>query len=346
MDHAFPSSPPLSGGPGTADALAAWTASEAVCALVEAFAADAGDHALARDLRAGAGFPVERLARLDAFSARWDTRQGRERDQAGRLDLTPAQISLVHAAAEALGMDRAVPPRWHRYDHVLILGGSIRGCLARTAYAAHLVRSGRVEAGVVTALGGHRPFTGDEPVLAAAAGAPGLRDEFRALDHAARTAFGLGEPERVEGHAAPAPGAWSVRRYTDAEGRRVRVVAAPAADPARPRANTADTYAFFRDRLERPGPSHRLLLVTTPINAPAQHATAVRTLALPTGCALDTAGVPSAFVPPALTRRFTATEYLLEVRSTIRALRRLAEDIGPPDRGLARPSTSRPQDIA
>ncbi|UNO39191.1 hypothetical protein [Streptomyces sp. MST-110588] len=310
-------------GTPAADA-AAWTLSPPVRALIEAFAEDGRDRALLNDLDAGAGSTAERLARLDRFSERWDTRQGRERNQAGQLDLTPAQRALVHAAAKALGMCDDPGPRLRHYDHVLILGGSIRGCLARPAHAAHLIRSRRVLAGHITALGGHRPFVGDESALAAAAGVPWLTEEFAALDHGTRRAFALGEPESTEGETSPLPGgAWSVRRYRAAGIPPVHVVAAPSSAPAERRADTADTYAFFSERLAGLRPGTRLLLVTASINVPAQHVAALRMLALPHGAVVDTVGNLPRSVPPALARRFTATEYLLEVRSTIRALYRL-----------------------
>ena len=80
-----------------------WLASPPVRALVEAFARTDQDHELARDLAARKGDAAERLARLDVFSRRWDTRRGRERNLADDLPVRPELQQLVRAAAEALG---------------------------------------------------------------------------------------------------------------------------------------------------------------------------------------------------------------------------------------------------
>ncbi|WP_406216221.1 hypothetical protein [Streptomyces canus] len=323
MRYEFEAVPLVRPAPHIAAAVAAWAASAPVCALVRSFAATPADRRLAEDLSLGRGDLAERLARLDRFSDIWDARRGLERNQATVLGLAPAQRRLAHAAAEALGMRDAARPRFHSYDHLLVLGGSVRGCLARTAYAAHLAQSGQVGVGRVTALGGHRPFVGDEHRSATAAGVPQLSDEYAALTHGTSTAFGLTDPHTEDGDATPSADRWAIRRYRTADSLPVDVVAAVSGAPAERRANTADTFAFFVDRLAEPRPGTRLLLVTSPINVPAQHASAVGVLGRPFGAVVDTVGTPPEFVPPALARRFGATEYLMEIRSTIRSLRRL-----------------------
>lgn len=303
-----------------------WLASVPVHALVEAFSSTGQDLELARDLAAEKGDVAERLARLDAFTDRWDTRRGRERNQADELPMRPDQEELVTAAAEALGMCGGTRLRYDRYDHVLMLGGLVRACLVRTAHAAHLIRSGQVTAGSVTALGGHRPFVGDEFELAARAGAPELAEEYEAMDFGTRRAFGLGAPESVEGEKSELPGGtWGVRHYRAADGTPVQVVAAPSSEPERRRADTPDSYAFFAEHVAALQPGERLLLVTTSIYVPAQHAAAVRMLKLPFGVEVDTVGNEPGAVAGMAPHQFTATKYLLEVRSTVRSLVRLAE---------------------
>jgi hypothetical protein len=303
-----------------------WLASVPVRALVEVFAEDGRDHELARDLAVEKGDVAERLARLDLFTDRWDTRRGLERNQATELPLSPERQELVLAAAEALGMCGGTRLRFDRYDHVLMLGGLIRACLVRTAYAAHLIHGGHVAAGSVTALGGYRPFMGDEFLLAAEAGAPELAEEYEAMDFGTRRAFGLGAPEAVEGQKSPLPGGtWGVRRYRTDEGVPVQVVAAPSSEPERRRADTPDSYAFFARYVAALQPGERLLLVTTPIYVPAQHAAAVRMLKLPYGVEVDTVGNEPGVIAGAPTQTFSATKYLLEVRSTVRSLGRLTD---------------------
>ncbi|WP_016908918.1 hypothetical protein, partial [Streptomyces xiaopingdaonensis] len=277
--------------------------------------------ALAAGTPAGSGL----LARLDAFTDRWDTRGGGERHQARALELTGRQETLALEAATALGLRDSPPPRFPAYDHVLVLGGTLRGCRVRTGEAARLLNTGRLDAGSVTALGGHRPFSPEEFSHAVAIGHPRLRDEFQALDACTREAFGLGEPERVVGENSPEVGeTWGVRHYRTTAGLPVRVAAAPSRTPGR-RADTADTYAFFADRLGRLRPGTRLLLVTSAVNVPAQHFTALRMLALPHGARVDTVGHTAQSVPPALAWTLGATAYLLEIRSAVRALRSLHE---------------------
>ncbi|MFJ3416209.1 hypothetical protein ACIPN8_07680 [Streptomyces sp. NPDC086082] len=328
MGAYFDQVPLVGTGLDSAADIGGWLTSAPVHALVEAFAEDAEDRELVGDLMAEKGDVAERLARLDVFTDRWDTRQGLERNQAAELPLSPDQEELALVAAEALGMCGGTRLRFDQYDHVLMLGGLIRACLVRTAYAAHLIRSGQIIAGSVTALGGHRPFVGDEFALAAEAGAPELSEEYEAMDFGTRRAFGLGEPETVEGEESPLPGGtWGVRRYRTVEGVPVQVVAAPSSEPEKRRADTPDSYAFFADQIAALRPRERLLLVTTPIYVPAQHAAAVRMLKLPYGVEVDTVGNDPGLVEGAPAQKFSATKYLLEVRSTVRSLRRLEDAI-------------------
>lgn len=256
---------------------------------------------------------------LDEFSDRWDTRQGAERNQAAELDLTGEQQEAVRKAAHALRMTDVVLPSREHYDHLLVLGGLIRACISRPAYAAHLLASG-VTFGRVTGLGGHRPFQGDEFELAARAGFPGLAEEYAALDEGVRTAFRLGQPEAEWGEPSDLPGgAWGVRRYRMPDGVAVDVAAAPSTDPRNRRANTSDTYAWFAHELAALEPGQTVLAVTTPIYVPAQHAVALRMLALPYGVEVETVGHNPDLVPEQLRQDFTPTKYLLEIRSTVRA---------------------------
>jgi hypothetical protein len=328
MSARFEQVPLVGSGADLVGDVDAWLASSPVHALVEAFATTPDDRNLLEALAAAKGETSDRLASLDTFTDRWDTRQGLERNQAKELPLTAGQEKVVLAAASALGMRGSAPLRFRRYDHVLILGGLIRACLVRPAYAAHLLGTGRIEAGSVTALGGHRPFVGDEFRLAAEAGAPELDEEYEAMDFGTRRAFGLTEPERVEGEVSELPGGtWGVRHYRTGAGMTVQVVAAPSSEPGVRRANTPDSYDFFARRLAELRHGQRLLLVTTPIYVPAQHTAAVRMLALPFEVEVDTVGNKPGTVPGSPVTGFSATKYLLEVRSAVRAMRQLVASL-------------------
>lgn len=265
----------------------------------------------------------EILAELDAFSDRWDFRGGQERNLVVAKELAPDVEQTVLKAAAALGLVGRSSPAHREYDHVLILGGLVRACLARPLHAAKLLAGGTITARSVTALGGFRPLRGDEHELAARFGLAGLDDEFDAMDAGVRQAFGVSEPSSDDGERSDEVGAsWAVRGYrTDAA--ELRVVAAPSSEPGVRRANTPDTYAWFAKELAQLGGGERILVVTTDIYVPFQHADALRMLALPYGVEVDAVGIRPGDVDERLAQRFVPHNYLQEMRSTIRAFRQL-----------------------
>jgi hypothetical protein len=299
----------------------AWVSAEPMRALVTEFG---GNPDLVTATPATLGGT---LAELDVFTDRWDTRNGRERNLAAELDLTDAQQILVLDAADALGLCSARPPRHASYDYVLMLGGLVRACVARPAYAAHLVRNGHITAKSVIALGGHRPFAGDEFDFAEKLGISGVTEEYDAMDAGTRRAFSLDRPEKVEGETSElVGGTWGVRRYRTAEDIPVMVAAAPSTDPVERRANTPDSYAWFADYLVALKPGQRLLMITTPIYVPAQHAAAVRMLQLPYNVEVETIGTDPT-VSGGVKQLSTPSKYLQEIRSAVRALRQLHEEL-------------------
>ncbi|MFF0161878.1 hypothetical protein ACFYRY_30710 [Streptomyces sp. NPDC005263] len=301
----------------------AWIGSEAMRTLVTAFD---GDDKFLLD----PSVPLtERVTRLHAFSARWEDRpEGQERNDGFELDMTAQARDIVLAATGALGLHGCPPPRHRDYDHVLLLGGLVRACFNRPAFAAELLSSGTVHTGSVVALGAHRPFkkseknpSEDEFLLARKIGHPHLTEEYEALDLGTRLAFDLQSPEHVEGERHDdIGGTWGVHHYRRPDGLAIRVAAAPSSDPAVRRAHTGDTYAFFAERLEQLPRGARLLIVTTPIYAPSQHFTALHRLGLPYGVHVETVGGDPARVEGALHQPFTPTRYLAEVRGALRAL--------------------------
>lgn len=312
--------PPLSlpgVGPDLVGDLSAWAHDPVWAQLVAAFGGDPAQ--IPADT-------VDRLAWLDQFTDRWDARLGvLERDQAGELPLTRAQADLVRDAADHLGMRTAQPPRFDTYDHVLALGGLIRACFIRPAYAAHLLASGVVHSTSFIGLGGHRPFSDEERSLAEQAGLAQVGSEFSALDAGVRDAFGLGAAVATRGTAEDTPGgSWTVHEYRGARGLSASVVAAPSSEPLLRRANTADAYRFMAGDLAHLRPGQRLLAVTTPIYVPAQHAAAVATLGLPFGVVVDTVGADSAVGDPRWQQSFSPTRYLMEFRSAIRGMHTLS----------------------
>ena len=146
-----------------------------------------------------------------------------------------------------------------------------------------------------------------------------------ALDAGVRAAFGVSAPSEETGEEADHPHrAWSSRTYGPAGLPPVRVLAAPSSEPDRRRAHTADTQRFWAEhvRLRAGDP---VLMVTAPIYVPFQHCDALRTLAVPYGCGIDTVGVDPALATPARVPEPTLTpgRYLQEIRSAIRSMRAL-----------------------
>jgi hypothetical protein len=265
------------------------------------------------------------LAWLDEFSERWDYRRGRERNLVSAPQFDPLREKLVLAATRALGLQDPLAPEGGHYDHVLVLGGLARGCFSRTLHAASLIEKGKITTNSVTALGGFRAIAGDELALVERMVDSGLADEFHVMDAAVGMAFDLRTPVREEGEDSDVVGAsWRVREYETPAGVPVRVVAAPSAEPGT-RVTTPMSYAWFATELAKLLPAERILLVTTQIYLPYQHADALRMLCLPYGVHVDITGVRPGDVHERLHKAFRPNDYLQEVRSTIRALRALHE---------------------
>ncbi|MEV4760950.1 hypothetical protein AB0J86_38480 [Micromonospora sp. NPDC049559] len=291
-----------------------WITSEPVRSLVAAFGGRYPD-----------GDTAATLAWLDDFSARhWDFRRGRERPEATEPALDPATARLVRDAARALGMVEAAPPPRSAYAYLLVLGGLAHGCLRRTRYAARLLRDGLAVTGEVAVLGSFRPLSPAERELLDRAGFAGCATEVDALEAGVRAAFDCPEPERVDSSPGDDPHrSWSVRRYRPTGLPPVRVLAAPSSDPAVRRAHTADTQLFWAGQVAL-APGDPTLMVTAPIYVPFQHCDAVRTLALPSGCGIETVGVdPGLRVEPEPEPALTPGRYLQEVRSALRSMRAL-----------------------
>ncbi|MGC4773026.1 hypothetical protein ACLQ25_29140 [Micromonospora sp. DT44] len=298
----------------------AWVCSTPLRGLVRHFGGDwpAGDLA-------------EALRYLDDFSARhWDFRGGRERPDAREPDLDPATATLVLDAAAALGLVHPVPPARSAYAHLVVLGGLAHACVRRIGYAAHLLRAGLTVRGEAAVLGSFRPLSEWERATLADAGLPADETEVDVLDTAVRRVFEVAAPAEQAGVDAGHPHhSWSSRTYRPAGLPPVRVLAAPSSEPDRRRAHTADTQRFWAGHV-RLAVGDEVLTVTAPIYVPFQHSDALRTLALPYGCHIETTGVDPAVADPATLPEQTLTpgRYLQEIRSTIRSMRALHESLG------------------
>ncbi|MET7376877.1 hypothetical protein [Micromonospora arida] len=266
------------------------------------------------------------LAWLDDFSARhWDFRQGRERPEAREPAFDARTAEVVLDAAAALGMVRPVPPSRPAYAHLVVLGGLAHACVRRVAHAAHLLRTGLRVSGEVAVLGSFRPLSDWERRTLAHAGLPAEDTEVDVLDSAVRQVFGVTAPAEQDGVDAGHPHhSWSSRTYRPAGLPAVRVLAAPSSEPHRRRAHTADTQRFWAGHVQL-APGDAVLLVTAPIYVPFQHCDALRTLAVPYGCEIETVGVDPTLADLARLPEQTLSpgRYLQEIRSAVRSMRAL-----------------------
>jgi hypothetical protein len=312
-------------GSGVADAMswiASWTSSPALLDLIDAFGAKRSN--------AGTGTLQSRIGYLADFAAtHWDFRGWRERNLASEPSFSDELATQILESAEALGLVRTSRPQQARYDHVLILGGLVRACILRPEYAADLLAEG-LQVGEVSALGGFRSLGGDEPALARAAGLDNVRDEFAAMDRGVRRAFGYHDVDEEVGDLIEGDlnRSWLIRTYGGAGGLPVRVIAAPSLEPEDRRANSADTYQFWADRVATPDATQRVLLVTSSIYVPYQGSEAIRMLSLRYGCGVETIGLDTnSTANEELRQEFEPSNFLQEINSTIRSIRGLHESI-------------------
>jgi hypothetical protein len=321
-DRLPPPVPSLPASPrGLREAIGDWAPSPALLEVVGAFG-----QLPPKDLEL-----PELLAWLDRFSDRWDFRKG-ERDIGTSPQFTEATRQIVEAGASALGMAARNTEPSGEFDLVLVLGGLARAAISRPAFAARAISKGDLRAGRVVAIGAFRDLSTGERELLAEFEETAARDEFDAMEFGVRRAFELGSPDSTAPEDPQRGNAyWRVHRYATAAGMQVDVVAAPSSEPDARRANTADTLAWLARTQVDMERVRRLLIVTTDIYAPYQHADALRTLALPYGVEVEVVGVVPGLVDRRLAHEFTTDKYLGEIRSTIRALQRLEQELAAAD---------------
>jgi hypothetical protein len=291
--------------PEMAEQIAGWASAPAFAALVEAFGGTPPD-----------GDIGARLGYLEDFSIVWDSRAGAERLDTRYVESDEQTRRLVAAAAAALGLTGYERPAADRYDHVLVLGGGPVTGRARARFAADLLDAG-VNGQTVSGLGSLRPL----PVSSAALGDGIEMTEGDGMLLAVQEAFPpLAEPEVRSGSTVNGHG-WWVKSYPAAKVD-VRVLAAP---PTRlgQRANTADTMVGWAELVTAPGPGDRILVITTDLYVPFQHAEAIRTLGLAYRCGIETVGFSTRTFHGWPKGPSHTGELLQEIRSAIRSMRAL-----------------------
>ena len=260
---------------------------------------------------------------LDEVSTQWDFRRGQERNLAGTTELTTTQAETALAIARDLGMVGDSTPRADICSYLLVLGGLARACVSRPAYAARLVDQGLSVTSGILALAGFRTLNGDEGGIVHAL-AISAEDEFDVMSAGMERAFGSSIPaQMLRGERSDVVGAsWEVAAFAG-RSPSTFVVAAPSTAPGERRATTADTYAFLAEDLVSLTSHDHVVIVTSAIYRPYQHAEAIRLLALPFGCSVETVGAETSTLMPPLKLEPTPAQYLQELRSTIRSYRQL-----------------------
>jgi hypothetical protein len=285
------------------DGIAGWTASPALAAVLAEFG----------HKPVGSGSLADRLADLDAFAAeRWNYRKGLERHQAVGEDFPPGVDARLRDGLEALGFLGTNGPRSDAYDHVLVLGGGIRTMMARTGLAASVLST--VETATVAGIGSVRELV-DQEETAERFGLAPCPTEGDAVDETLRHRFRLGRPAEIRSGANEVGRPFWIRSYAGAPA--IHVLAAAATRPGQ-RANTADGFVGWASLVAPALEGARLLLVTTDIFVPFQHCDALRTLAAPYGCQVETIGFDSRvseYIEP--TRTFAI---LQEARSALSSM--------------------------
>jgi hypothetical protein len=287
----------------------AWSRSSALAAVVDVF---------------GGSVPVDgaahRLGWLDEFAAaEWDFRRGKERDSIGRTALTSIQIGTVFAQSSDLGLAAREMPSRRRYDTVIMTGGMVRAGIVKPRFVAELLQTG-LECDHILFLGGFRPFSHEEAVLAQALGID-ADDEFGGMLAGLEQAFApLGVPEVIDGTGETPHSSWRHLSWHRHGLPQLSVLAAPSSDPEHRRADSADTYRFWAS--ERRNTAERSVLqVTLPIYVPYQSAVAVGILGLDHGLSVETVGASaSASDLGPYSQPFLAEHHLQELRAAIGAM--------------------------
>ncbi|WP_071288566.1 hypothetical protein [Mycolicibacterium llatzerense] len=286
----------------------AWLSSPELCELFRVFG-----HSLAR------GSVRDRLFEAESISHDiFDFRQGGERWEAARTTFDEDTSRIADEVIALLYREPAATATAElgRVDHALVLGARINSCLLRGELMRRLLDED-LDVGHVWGLGSRREVGQVEIDGAAALGAHDVRDELDAMAVALQHTLDLPE--------GPPPTRDSVSevRTLATEPRPVTGLAA-APGPGKPRATTSDTYRFFLDTAGSVGRGDHLLIVTSAIHAPFQHAQAIGELGLATGATISTVGAHiSASQNPAVRTEWTTAEWLQEIRSTIWSMKQM-----------------------
>lgn len=246
----------------------------------------------------------------------FDFRRGGERWEARQADFPAHVTETTDALVKRLYREPTGNPAadFGPYDHALVLGGRINSCLLRGELLAELVSIG-LDVSHIWGLGSRRAITPGEQELATDLGASWAQDELDVMAVALSATFD--SPQMV---AAPrTPGPSEVRTLRTDPIPVIGLAAAPA--PGSPRATTSDTYRHFVN-VAHTSPGSRILVVTSAIHGPFQHAQALAMLGAAAEVSVTTVGAHIGTSSRSDVRTtWTTAEWLQEIRSTIWSMR-------------------------
>ncbi|MGH3481399.1 MAG: hypothetical protein ACRDQD_31865 [Nocardioidaceae bacterium] len=242
----------------------------------------------------------------------FDFRRGGERWEAEKTEFAPRTTEAVEALIARIYRDPQDFPATELGipTHCLVLGGRINSCLLRAELLAELLRQG-LQVGHIWGLGSRRPMVEMEREVVAELELGPLADELDAVCATLRCALVL--PDVAE---RPSSSPSAVRRLATSP----IPVAGLAAErrPENARATTSDTYRFFLRTAGAVTAQDHILVITSAIDAPFQHAQALAELSVPTGAMITSVGAHIGTSRLAAVRtEWTTAQWLQEIRSTI-----------------------------
>lgn len=258
-----------------------------------------------------------RLAEAEKVSRDiFDFRQGNERWEAKKAQFSQRTAEGIDALISRIYRDpqSCAATELGQPTHGLVLGGRINSCLLRAELLAELLRQG-LQVGCVWGLGSRRQTVDIERKVASELDLGPVDDELDAMCAALSYALAL-------------PGGSERSRQSPSEVRQLSVapiaVAGLAAEPrpGKTRATTSDTYRFFLESAESVTRADHILIITSAIHAPFQHAQALAELSVPTGATITSVGAHIGTSQQATIRaEWTTAEWLQEIRSAIWSMR-------------------------
>lgn len=258
-----------------------------------------------------------RLAEAENISRDiFDFRRGGERWEAQKAEFSPQTAEAVDALIARIYRDPQDFPATELGEptHGLVLGGHINNCLLRAELLADLLEQG-LHVGHLWGLGSRRDVVDMERKVASELHLGPVDDEVDAMCAALSYALNL-------------PNGTKESRRSPSEVRRLAMspipVAGLAAEPGQGnvRATTSDTYRFFLKTAESVTKQDHILIITSAIHAPFQHAQALAELSVPTGATITSVGAHiGTSREDAVRAEWTTAEWLQEIHSAIWSMR-------------------------